>query len=371
MTGPIVLIGPYLCGRSTIRRLLADALRLKQCSLSLNENENFCSQYYKQNGFDNTFALHILNEKGHDGLYEYLKPFEAYAVARCLSDHPDHIIELGATQSVYEDAQLFQSVQQALVPYPDVVLLLPSPDRAKSYEVLRRRYWSLNDLDLNDYFIKHHSNPDLAKFSVYTKGKTPADTCEEILQLVRARESGDSNIILIGPRCVGKSTIARLLSARLGIEQVSLDEVGHNYYQGTGFDEELANQIRTEMGFRGFYCYMQPFLAIAVERVLSKYKRCVIDFGAGHSVYMDDDLFARVHSILAPFENVFLLLPSPDLNESVQILRDRPKLTINGMDANKYLINHPSNYALAKHVVYTDKKTPEQTRDEILRFIKR
>ena len=38
--------------------------------------------------------------------------------------------------------------------------------------------------NINEHFLKHHSNYDLAKFIVYTKGKTPEETCEEILRLI-------------------------------------------------------------------------------------------------------------------------------------------------------------------------------------------
>jgi len=40
-----------------------------------------------------------------------------------------------------------------------------------------------------------------------------------------------------------------------------------------------------------------------------------------------------------------------------------------GMEANRFFLTHPSNRALAKQVVYTEGKSPEETRDEILRLV--
>jgi len=37
----------------------------------------------------------------------------------------------------------------------------------------------------NEYFVKHPSNYELAKFTVYTKGKTPDETCDEIIRMLR------------------------------------------------------------------------------------------------------------------------------------------------------------------------------------------
>jgi hypothetical protein len=36
---------------------------------------------------------------------------------------------------------------------------------------------------------------------------------------------------------------------------------------------------------------------------------------------------------------------------------------------NEHFVRHPSNYALAKHVVYTKNKSPVETCDEILSLL--
>ena len=112
----------------------------------------------------------------------------------------------------------------------------------------------------------------------------------------------------------------------------------------------------------------KPFEAHAVERLLADHQDCVIDFGAGHTVYEDETLFARVEAALQPYANVVLLLPSPDLEESVRILRTREDWDgmADGFDFQEHYVKHPSNYRLAKHTVYTKGKTPAETCDEII-----
>lgn len=81
---------------------------------------------------------------------------------------------------------LFQRVKQALSSYPNVVLLLPSPDVEESIDILaeRNRHLPADIRSTNEYFVRHPSNSELAKFTVYTKSKTPQETCDEILWLV-------------------------------------------------------------------------------------------------------------------------------------------------------------------------------------------
>ena len=179
-----------------------------------------------------------------------------------------------------------------------------------------------------------------------------------------------SDIILIGPIGVGKSTIGSLLATLMDLPQRSMDEYRWNYYKEIGYDEELANQKRATEGFWGIYQYWKPFEAYAVERLLSEHKNCVIDFGAGHSVYEDSSLLQRVQRALGSYSNIVLLLPSSDLNESVQILNERNEYVSDGnLNINEHFVRHPSNYNLAKFTVYTKTKTPEETCNEILRLV--
>jgi shikimate kinase len=177
-------------------------------------------------------------------------------------------------------------------------------------------------------------------------------------------------IILIGPMGAGKSTQGKLLAAALGRPQCSMDEVRWNYYREIGFDDETQREIGEKEGFEGIYRYWKPFEAHAVERLLADHHDCVIDFGAGHSVFEDGELFERVRKALEPYPNVVLLLPSPDPEESISVLRTREAgFPPEKLDLNSHFVLHHSNYDLAKIVVYTEGKMPEETRDGILTAI--
>ncbi len=185
----------------------------------------------------------------------------------------------------------------------------------------------------------------------------------------------NTTIILIGPMSAGKSTIARLLAEKLELPRCELDKIRWGYYQEIGYDADAAAKIaRSDAGMVGLLNYWKPFEAHAVERALGEYQG-VIDFGAGHSVYEDETLLARVQKALAPYPHVILLLPSPDLDESVAIVNARfsemVKEEVGEVDAevlkmNEQFVKHPSNHLLAKIVIYTKDKTPEETCAEIM-----
>lgn len=173
MKKDIILIGPVGVGKSTIGKLLSDHLEIPQASLD-DERWNI----YKEIGYDFEYADQIMEKEGFLGIYKYWKPFEAYSVERVLNLYPNHIHDFGAGQSAYEDEGLFKRVEELLRPYPNVVLLLPTEDKVKSLEILYER----NQFPYNDIFINSSSNEKLAKTVVYTEGKTPEETCKEIIK---------------------------------------------------------------------------------------------------------------------------------------------------------------------------------------------
>lgn len=183
-----------------------------------------------------------------------------------------------------------------------------------------------------------------------------------------------SDIVLIGPMRAGKSTLGKLLAEKLGIRSASLDETGRKYYVEAGFDQEKASALRASDGELVSIRYCERFLLPVLEKHLPASPGCVIDLGGGHSVYWDDAELERARSILAPYRNVVLILPSPDLDESAAILRERTKEVEwlkrlreeRGFDMNERYLRHRSNFVLAKEVIYTKGKSPEETRDEIL-----
>jgi hypothetical protein len=175
-------------------------------------------------------------------------------------------------------------------------------------------------------------------------------------------------IVLIGPAGAGKSTQGRLLAARLGLPGCSFDELRWAYYAAAGYDEDLARRTSEAGGFLALYWYWKPFEIDGLERLVAEHRDCVFDLGAGHSVYEHRPFFERARRALAPFRNVVLLVPSPDDDTSIRLLRERDAAAelAGAFDFTAHFVAHPSNRALATHVVYTAGKTPEETRDEVL-----
>ena len=189
-------------------------------------------------------------------------------------------------------------------------------------------------------------------------------------------------ILLIGPLCVGKSTVGELLAESLGLPQCSVDALPMEYFVELGLDASRVETLRETEGWRAAYRYLQEFGPLVVERLLAERGGHVIDFGAPYSVYEDDSLLERVKKAFEPYPNVVLLLPSPDLDESTKVVRARMAAREGhaelrrllaglggetGVDYEELFVKHHSNFRLARVVVYTEGKSPAQTRDEVIR----
>ncbi len=180
-----------------------------------------------------------------------------------------------------------------------------------------------------------------------------------------------SDIILIGPPLAGKSTLASLLATKLQAPLYSLDKLRWLYMKEIGYDEALDKAFREKGGFLARYLYWQLFGAYTVERFLSEHQGTVMDLGAGHTVYDNDESFERVKHALSPYSNIFLILPAEDEEENIRILHDR--LAGEPVSFNFDLISHfvrsQCNYILAKHIIYTEGRLPESCCNSILKLI--
>jgi hypothetical protein len=113
--------------------------------------------------------------------------------------------------------------------------------------------------------------------------------------------------------------------------------------------------------------YGKPFAAQLVEWLLAEHSGCVFDFGAGHVQHDDPALAARVERALAPFANVVHVLPSPERDAAIRVLRERrAPLVFDDFDLDAYAWDHPSFWRLATRTVFTAGRTPEECADELL-----
>ena len=184
-----------------------------------------------------------------------------------------------------------------------------------------------------------------------------------------------TGIIFIGSVCAGKSTQGKLLAEAIGKKSVSVDNIANIYYQAAGFQWSQFEKNKQENGFLEAYRQLKLFEADATLQILKDYPECVIDFGAGHSYYEDNVVFESIREAMSKYSNTIFLLPSPDLNRSVSIIRQRSiqqrgwSWICDDYDFIEHWVKGDCNHRLATMKIYTEGKTPEQTRDEIVQAI--
>ncbi|MFI7105399.1 shikimate kinase [Nonomuraea sp. NPDC050227] len=180
-------------------------------------------------------------------------------------------------------------------------------------------------------------------------------------------------MILIGPAAAGKSTLGEGMAAATGRRFVDIDAIGADYYAEAGWDmDRLRSRIRA-VGRVAAEREWEPARAHAVERAVADHPDAIVALGAGHSHYTRPELFRRVRAALAAVEHVVLVLPCPDEERSVQVLRRRSLATkqtdwisADGHDFLAEWVRDPGNRTLATTVLHTDADTPDQTLARLL-----
>lgn len=180
---PIILIGPMAAGKSSVAKELAALTGIPNVPM-----DKVRWYYYFKEGFslEQERALPSFAE-----VMKYWKPFEVSAVKKIVSEFHNAIIDFGAGHSYFTDPAQFAAVEATLKPFSNVFLLLPSFDKSRSLEICNQRLESRKktplaetEIKANREFIEHESNYRLAKHNVYTDGKTPRQTAEEIQGLL-------------------------------------------------------------------------------------------------------------------------------------------------------------------------------------------
>jgi shikimate kinase len=180
----IVLTGPVHVGKTTVAKMLAKRLDREFVSM-----HQLMWHYYSETG-DDSDMFHEKRKEGLWELYQYLVPYAVRALERIVSDYEDAVIDLESNHAVFEGQKTFERAQRALTGH-QVIHLIPSIYITESLNILKERT-DFNPetaekdmaefIQLNTFFMQHHSNHDLATLVVYTKDKTPDDTCAEIIE---------------------------------------------------------------------------------------------------------------------------------------------------------------------------------------------
>lgn len=172
-----------------------------------------------------------------------------------------------------------------------------------------------------------------------------------------------ANLVLIGPMNVGKSTTANWIARGTHAPRMSLDDQSQLWHRNKQAAYQEAGAIRTNDPERDRLFKLAE--AQSVEQCLRSARETVIDFGAGHSVYRQPELFKIVQSALEG-HLVVLLLPSIDLEISRRTLYERCRYSLPDCALTDFFLDNTSNRKLAQVVVYTNSKTPIEVANEVL-----
>lgn len=166
----------------------------------------------------------------------------------------------------------------------------------------------------------------------------------------------NESIILIGPSGAGKSTVAEELHKITNMPRLCLDQIA-NKARNTGLKSKFKSVDE-------FNCYM---ISKVLKQAQENNMYGIVDFGAGHSVYDDTLIFEEVKSMLEPFKNIILLLPSKDDKKALDIMKNR---STGDTRDNKMFLESSCNKELATMIIYENDRQPSEIAEEIISCVK-
>ena len=173
--------------------------------------------------------------------------------------------------------------------------------------------------------------------------------------LTEEEQKNYSTILIFGPQGVGKSTLTKPLSEKLGMEVISSDEFVD---QGDWETEITAKQgwlARKDNEFEGMKKYLENYLG----------KSVILDVGGSHGVWEGKHL-QEIKNMVSQYPNTFLLIPAEDSVKSKEFLRKNILKRESGM---KGAIDYWKKL-LAKDEKYVDKLNDEDKEDYLKRLEK-
>lgn len=162
----------------------------------------------------------------------------------------------------------------------------------------------------------------------------------------------DESILFIGPSGAGKSTVAEALSKKINMPRLCLDRIANRARQNG-----LRSRFKSSEEFNMF------MIKEAIKNANETNTPGVVDFGAGHSIYENEQIYEVVKRELKPFKNIVLLLPCKDEEEALRIMKERSTGDTND---NERFLRSKCNRELSTMTVYADGRTPDEIADEVL-----
>ncbi len=183
----ILLIGPVNSNNNAIASLLSEKTNMPTVSLDTAREKYYCDLDY-----DKDYASKLKRESGELARYEYSKPFEAHYIASFISNIAEgSIIKFEATQTVYEQPELFAKVYNCISKFANVILLLPDIDLQDCWKQINRtcKIPVGSDLSkLNWHLVSSPCNSNLATYTVYMCGRDKEEITNEILEYVNSKQ---------------------------------------------------------------------------------------------------------------------------------------------------------------------------------------
>lgn len=183
----ILLIGPVNSNNNAIASLLSEKTNMPTVSLDTAREKYYCDLDY-----DREYANKLKREGGELARYEYSKPFEAHYIANFISNISEgSIIKFEATQTVYEQPELFAKVYNCISKFANVILLLPDIDLQDCWKQINKtcKIPVGSDLSkLNWHLVSSPCNSNLATYTVYMCGRDKEEITDEILEYVNSKQ---------------------------------------------------------------------------------------------------------------------------------------------------------------------------------------
>ena len=182
-------------------------------------------------------------------------------------------------------------------------------------------------------------------------------------------------IILIGPQGTGKSTTAKSLAEKLGIDLISTDMcmIDKKYVNLCKEEPGVEVKIKEHPTLGTYNESNDEYVFCVLNKLMDEYgnKKIVLDVGATHA-YISKELSSEVKELFDQSPNVFIFNVSGDKDETYEFLKKRREgrgEETKDEDDKKFrtAINNLNNYYRGtQKISIIDKDKKSKTTDELV-----